>query len=74
MDMQILKLKTREGDRVIWVPMEANGNPDSPHCSCGTISRFDGKRVMVKFDAAVEVDGFEAAQEVAIDPRTLRVL
>jgi hypothetical protein len=28
----------------------------------------------VKLDAAVEVDGFEAAQEVAIDPQALRVL
>jgi hypothetical protein len=74
MDMQTLRLETREGDRVRWVPTEANGNPDSPYCSDGTISRFDGQRVMVKFDAAAEVDGFEAAQEVAIDPRTLRVL
>lgn len=74
MDMETFRLETREGDRVRWVPAEANGDPDSPYCSDGTISRFDGSRVMVKFDAAVGVDGYEAAQEVAIDPRTLLVL
>ncbi len=74
MDMQTLRLETREGDRVRWVPTQANGDPNSAYCSDGTISRFDGQRVMVKLDAAVEVDGFEAAQEVAIDPQALRVL
>lgn len=74
MDMKTLRLETREGDRVRWVPTEANGDPDSPYCSDGTISRFCGQRVMVKFDAAVEVDGFDVAQEVSIDPRTIRVL
>ena len=74
MDMKTLRLESREGDRVRWVPTEANGDPESAYCSDGAISRFDGQRVMVKFDAAVEVDGFDAAQEVAIDPQTLRVL
>lgn len=56
----------REGGRVRWVPKEAGGDPESPYCADGTISRLDGRRAMVKFD--------DAAQEVAIDPRTLRVL
>lgn len=74
MDMQTLLLESHEGDRVRWVPDEANGNADHDCCQDGTISRFDGQRVIVKFDKAVERDGFDAAQEVAIDPRTLRVL
>ena len=74
MDMQTLRLESREGDRVRWVPTEAKGDPYSPYCSDGTISRFDGQRVMVKFDAAVEVDGLDGAQEVAVSPQTLRVL
>lgn len=74
MDMHRLMLATREGDRVRWVPTEAEGDANSPYCSDGTISRFDGQRVMVKFDYAVEVDGFEAANEVAVAPQTLRVL
>jgi hypothetical protein len=74
MDMHTLRLETREGDRVRWVPTEANGDPESPYCSDGTISRFEGQRVMVKFDAAVAVDGFDAANEVAVAPQTLRVL
>ena len=74
MDMQTLRLETREGDRVRWVPMEANGDPESPYCSDGTISRFDSERVMVKFDAAVGVDGWDGAREVAVSPQTLLVL
>jgi len=74
MDMQTLRLAAREGDRVRWVPTEADGDVNSAYCSDGTISRFDGLRVMVKFDATVDVHGFEAAQEAAIDPQTLRVL
>lgn len=74
MDMQTLRLESREGDRVRWVPDEANGDADHACCQDGTISRFDGQRVMVKLDESVERDGFDAAKEVAIDPRTLRVL
>ena len=74
MDMQTLMIESREGDRVRWVPTEANGDADHACCQDGTISRFDGQRVMVKLDEAVERDGFDAAQEVAIDPRTVRVL
>ena len=74
MDMQTLRLESREGDRVRWLPTEAHGDAESPYCSNGTISRFEAHRVMVKFDSAVDVDGFDAAQEVAIDPQTLRVL
>lgn len=74
MDMKTLRLESREGDRVRWVPDEANGDANHACCQDGTISRFDGHRVMVKLDEAVERDGFDAAQEVAIDPRTLRVL
>lgn len=74
MDMQTLRIESREGARVRWVPTEADGNPESPYCSDGTISRFEAHRVLVKFDAAVAVDGFDAAREVAIDPQSLRVL
>ena len=74
MDMKTLMLESRAGDRVRWVPDEATGDPNHPFCQDGTISRFDGQRVMIKFDAAVEIDGFDAAQEVAVDPRTVRVL
>lgn len=74
MDMQTLMIESREGDRVRWVPTEANGDADHACCQDGTISRFDRQRVMVKLDEAVERDGFDAAQEVAIDPRTVRVL
>ena len=74
MDMQTLRLETREGDRVRFVPVEANGNVDDAVCQDGTISRFDGKRVMVKFDASVEHGGWESATEVACDPAYLCVL
>ena len=74
MDMKTLRLESREGDRVRWVPSEANGDADHACCQDGTISRFEEQRVMIKFDESVEREGFEAAQEVAIDPRTLRIL
>ncbi len=74
MDMQTLRLETREGDRVLWVPEEAKGDPEHVLCQQGTITRFDGQRVMMKFDEAVEGAGWDGAPEVAIDPRTLRVL
>lgn len=74
MDMQTLRLESREGDRVRWVPDEANGDANHACCQDGTITRFDGQRLMVKFDDAVERDGFDAAKEVAIGPRTVRVL
>jgi len=74
MDMQTLTLETREGDRVRWVPTEARGDADDAHCQDGTITRFDGLRVMVKFDSDVGGVGWDAAQEVAINPATLRVL
>jgi hypothetical protein len=74
MDMQTLRLEPREGERVLWVPKEANGNPEHFLCQAGTITRFDGERVMVKFDEAVQGPHWNTAPEVAIDPRTLRVL
>jgi hypothetical protein len=74
MDMKPLMLESREGDRVRWVPDEANGDANHACCQDGTISRFDGQRVMIKLDEAVERDGFDDAQEVAINPRTVRVL
>jgi hypothetical protein len=74
MDMQTLRLETREGDRVRWVPVEAQGDSEHFLCQEGTIVRFDDQRVMVKFDEEVEVAGWEAAPEVAIDPRTLLIL
>lgn len=74
MDMKTLRLESREGDRVRWVPEEANGDTDHACCQDGTISRFDGRRVMVKIDETVARHGFDGAQEVAVDPRTVRVL
>ena len=74
MDMQTLRLETREGDRVLWVPEEAGSDPKHHLCQEGTITRFDGRRVMIKFDEDVEGAGWDGAKEVAIDPRTLRVL
>lgn len=74
MDMQTLRLESREGDRVLWVPEEAKGDPEHFLCQEGAITRFDGQRVMIKFDEEVEGAGWDAAAEVAIDPRTLRVL
>lgn len=74
MDMQTLRLESREGDRMLWVPEEAKGDPEHFLCQQGTITRFDGQRVMMKFDEEVEGAGWDAAPEVAIDPRTLRVL
>ena len=74
MNMQTLRLETREGDRVLWVPSEAEGNVEHFLCKSGIITRFDDKRVMMKFDEDVHSVGWESATEVAIDPRTLRVL
>lgn len=74
MDMKTLRLVSREGGRVRWVPIEADGDAEHPCCRDGTISRFDGQRVMVKFDDLVERVGFDAATVAAIDPRNLRVL
>ena len=74
MDMQTLRLETQEGDRVLWVPDEAGGDPEHSLCQEGTITRFDGERVMVKLDSEVDSAGWDAANEVAIDPRTLRIL
>lgn len=74
MDMVTLRLESREGDRVRHVPPDAFGNAEDPLCQDGTISRFDGGRVLVKFDSHVEASGWESAQETACDPGTLLIL
>jgi hypothetical protein len=74
MDMKTLQLETREGDRVLWVPEEAKGDPDHHLCQEGTIVAFEGQRVLIKFDEEVEGAGWDGAPAVAIDPHTLRIL
>lgn len=75
MDMKTLRLETREGDRVLWVPKEAEAiGPAHYLCREGTIVAFEPQRVLVKLDEEVDIAGWDDAKVTAIDPRTLRIL
>lgn len=48
-------------DRVLYVPLHANGDTSHEDCESGTINSFseNGKTVFVKFDKQVRIQGWQ---------------
>lgn len=44
------KGKFKEGDRVVYMPLHADGDLTHPDCETGTVTRVGGKYTFVKFD------------------------
>lgn len=61
----------KPGDRVIYVPTHAEGDPSHPDCERGQVSSFNGETAFVKFDQYVERLGWEGATAQACSPRDL---
>jgi hypothetical protein len=62
----------KPGERVVYVPLHANGNLGHPDCEQGTVvSVNDWDIVLVKFDRQVSVLGWDGTTAKGCDPMTL---
>lgn len=58
-------------DRVIYIPLHADGDPAHPDCEHGAVSSTNKKFVFVKFDQHVKKFGWDGAMSQACDPNDL---
>lgn len=61
----------KNGDRVIYIPMHAEGNRLHSDCEWGIVSSVFGKRVFVKFDKQVNKFGWDLTTSQACCPESL---
>ena len=74
MDYKTLRLETKEGDRVRYVPGHAHGDRHHSDCEDGTISSFGPDNVRVRFYKQVAKLGWEGTTAQACTPEDLVVL
>jgi hypothetical protein len=59
------------GQRVIYVPNHANGDPTHKDCEHGMVSSKNHVNAFVRFDQSVARHGWERATAQSCDPATL---
>lgn len=59
------------GDRVIYVPGIADGDPKHPACERGAVSSISTTTVFVRFDKQVQKLGWHQTTAQGCDPRDL---
>lgn len=61
----------KSGDRVMYIPGHAHGDPSHPDCETGRVSSIGTKYVFVRFNRQVEKLGWDGATSQSCDPRDL---
>jgi hypothetical protein len=59
------------GQRVIYIPIHAHGDPTHQDCEHGMVSSTNHVNAFVRFDKTVARHGWERATAQSCDPETL---
>jgi len=61
------------GQRVLYIPLHADGDEKHPHCEWGTVSSTNDKYVFVKFDKQLIKLEWNGVTSQACDPSVLKI-